>query len=109
MDSSPALATVTTFGLGKNIIFEWFDRLGMPVPNFGAKNSKTSSSSVERVLLRWLFVPTPENLPRYTPRTTSKQHVRFKVVVKCLKLLGEAFGYTKNTKGFKLLPPYIRF
>lgn len=30
------------------------------------------------------------------------------VVVKCLELLGHAFGVTINEKGFKVLPPYIR-
>lgn len=30
------------------------------------------------------------------------------IVVKCLELLGSKFGTTTNTKGFKLLPPYIR-
>ncbi|EDO27331.1 predicted protein, partial [Nematostella vectensis] len=31
-----------------------------------------------------------------------------KVVVKVLNLLGKAFGTVKNSKGFHLLPPYIR-
>eukprot|EP00730_Choanoeca_flexa_P002394 TRINITY_DN11033_c0_g1_i1.p1 TRINITY_DN11033_c0_g1~~TRINITY_DN11033_c0_g1_i1.p1 ORF type:complete len:477 (+),score=116.29 TRINITY_DN11033_c0_g1_i1:148-1578(+) len=30
------------------------------------------------------------------------------VVVKCLELLGEAFGTSTNTKGYKMLPSYIR-
>ncbi|EGD73908.1 nicotinamide phosphoribosyltransferase [Salpingoeca rosetta] len=30
------------------------------------------------------------------------------VVVKCLELLGEAFGTLTNSKGYKLLPPYLR-
>lgn len=30
------------------------------------------------------------------------------VVVKCLELLGAAFGTTKNEQGFKVLPPYVR-
>jgi nicotinamide phosphoribosyltransferase len=30
------------------------------------------------------------------------------VVVKCLDLLGEAFGYTINTKGYKVLNPKVR-
>ena len=30
------------------------------------------------------------------------------VVVKCLELLGEAFGYTENDKGFKVLNPKVR-
>jgi nicotinamide phosphoribosyltransferase len=29
------------------------------------------------------------------------------VVVKCLNLLGQAFGYATNKKGYKVLPPYI--
>lgn len=31
-----------------------------------------------------------------------------KVVVKCLELLGEAFGTTLNKKGYKMLPDYLR-
>jgi len=30
------------------------------------------------------------------------------VVVKVLNVLGEKFGFSKNNKGFKLLPPYLR-
>ena len=30
------------------------------------------------------------------------------VVVKCLELLGQAFGTTLNSKGFKQLPPFVR-
>merc|ERR1719272_1101266 len=30
------------------------------------------------------------------------------VVVKCLELLGSAFGTTTNTKGYKMLPSYVR-
>jgi len=30
------------------------------------------------------------------------------VVVKCLELLGARFGTETNSKGFKVLPPYIR-
>jgi nicotinamide phosphoribosyltransferase len=30
------------------------------------------------------------------------------VPIKVIELLGEAFGYTTNSKGFKVLPPYVR-
>ena len=30
------------------------------------------------------------------------------VVVKVLNILGSKFGITKNSKGYKVLPPYIR-
>ncbi|XP_045582900.2 nicotinamide phosphoribosyltransferase isoform X2 [Procambarus clarkii] len=30
------------------------------------------------------------------------------VVLKCLKILGKAYGTIENSKGFKLLPPYVR-
>jgi len=30
------------------------------------------------------------------------------MVLKCLELLGSAFGTTRNDKGFKVLPPYVR-
>ena len=30
------------------------------------------------------------------------------VVVKCLEILGKAFGTLTNSKGYKLLPPYLR-
>lgn len=30
------------------------------------------------------------------------------MVVKCLELLGAAFGTTTNAKGFKMLPSYVR-
>ena len=30
------------------------------------------------------------------------------VVVKVLEILGSKFGFTINSKGYKLLPPYLR-
>lgn len=29
-------------------------------------------------------------------------------MIKCLELLGHAFGTTTNSKGFKMLPKYVR-
>lgn len=97
--------------------------VGMRVPIFGAASSKSLLSSAAR-REDSLSAQTLATQPRCAVllfclaasrcfpllcRIVMSTMTRMQVVLKCLSLLGEAFGTTVNSKGYKILPPYVRY